>query len=236
MGLDVYVGTLTRYYTGQWETVVQQYCREQGVSYQVDRQDQPTDAVSDPAIVESAVAAWRQGLGAALAPHGVADLTWIEGLEPPYFTDKPAWDCYAALLLWAAHDEYPGHPLPSVAPDEWTGDAAFQASAAAGSRSRYSHLVADVQLWLPAKFDFTFVTEDLAGHRVGVGSVSTLRTQLQELNQRTWRASEQDLLVWRKEGAEHGAPLETSARFGFAVFAELTVAADRAQLPMKLDY
>ncbi len=30
MGLDVYVGPLSRYYTGQWETVVQQWGRQIG--------------------------------------------------------------------------------------------------------------------------------------------------------------------------------------------------------------
>jgi hypothetical protein len=37
MGLDVYVGSLTRYYTGDWETIVQQAGREMGLEVRVER-------------------------------------------------------------------------------------------------------------------------------------------------------------------------------------------------------
>jgi predicted ATPase len=56
------------------------------------------------------------------------------------------------------------------------------------------------------------------------------------LNNRTWRADARVISGWRLAGAEHGAPLEASARFGFAVFLELSAAAITHGLPMKLDY
>jgi hypothetical protein len=34
-------------------------------------------------------------------------LDWNESQEAPYFTDKPTWDCYADLMLWAAYNEQP---------------------------------------------------------------------------------------------------------------------------------
>jgi hypothetical protein len=37
VGLDLYVGPLTRYHLGDWLTVVQQAGRELGITVQVDR-------------------------------------------------------------------------------------------------------------------------------------------------------------------------------------------------------
>ena len=103
MGLDVYVGTLTRYYAGQWETIVQRTGREQGFAVEVQRQHVDA-AVTDPAALEPVLIEWRDTLSAALSTHLRGPLRWDEGMGPDYFTDKPAWDCYGSLLVWAAHD------------------------------------------------------------------------------------------------------------------------------------
>jgi hypothetical protein len=71
---------------------------------------------------------------------------------------------------------------------------------------------------------------------VVVGSSAQLLAELRELNSRTWRAEDQLISQWRSDGAEFGAPLEESARFGFAVFYELAARSVAARLPMKLDY
>jgi hypothetical protein len=67
------------------------------------------------------------------------------------------------------------------------------------------------------------------------GSNVRLLRELEDLNQRTWQASASDLESW-KAGAEHDAPLETSAKLGFAVFHDLTMKSVDEKLPMKLDY
>src|SRR6266436_6378887 len=53
MGLDIYVGSLTRYYAGDWETVVQRHARETGVSVRVVRSNESEDAVTDPQVIRS---------------------------------------------------------------------------------------------------------------------------------------------------------------------------------------
>ncbi|MBI5366610.1 MAG: hypothetical protein HZA54_06205, partial [Planctomycetes bacterium] len=58
MGLDVYVGTLTRYYTGDWKTIIQQVGERSGMTVEVIRAHAPPDAVRDPAAVRRAVLAW----------------------------------------------------------------------------------------------------------------------------------------------------------------------------------
>ena len=56
MAVDLYVGTLTRYYTRQWENVVQKMAREQGLKYQLVTPNQgDKDAITDPAVVEPAM-------------------------------------------------------------------------------------------------------------------------------------------------------------------------------------
>jgi hypothetical protein len=236
MGLDVYVGTLTRYYAGEWQTVVQQAGGAMGLPVTVIRQNSPPDAAADPLVIENAVNAWREAVNAGLDSHLTVPLNWTEGIRPPFFTDKPAWDCYSALLVWAAHDEHPNLPLPAVPPEDWKTDAAVQRSQAEGFVSRYGQLLYGPELWLPGDFAFTFAATDLGGVSVIVGSVNTLLTQLQDLNRRTWQAAPAEISEARRTGAESGAPLETSARFAFAVFIELAQAAATHRLPMKLDY
>ena len=236
MGLDVYVGTLTRYYAGEWQTVVQQATRDAGFPVTIIRHNVPSDAVTDPAVIEPAVIAWRDALNVGLRPHLTAPLTWNEGMTPSYFTDKPAWESYAALLIWAAHEEHRGLPLPSVAPEDWSADVAVCRSQAEGFRSRYGQLLHGAELWLPGDFSFTFSAGDLGGDAVTIGCVHALVSQLRDLNDRTWKANAAEVSEYLRLGAERGAPLETSARFGFAVFMKLAESAAEHHLPLKLDY
>ncbi len=37
MGLDVYTGPLTRYYTGNWKTIVQQYAEANNMQFEIMR-------------------------------------------------------------------------------------------------------------------------------------------------------------------------------------------------------
>jgi hypothetical protein len=96
MGLDVYVGPLTRYYAGNWETIVQQRSKQFGIPVAIVRPRQGLfrrlfDRLSlRPPTAETAVRRWRDTLRRDL---GIADLDWNEDLEVDYETDKPAWDC-----------------------------------------------------------------------------------------------------------------------------------------------
>ncbi|MBI3272637.1 MAG: hypothetical protein HYZ53_26850 [Planctomycetes bacterium] len=236
MGLDVYVGSLTRYYAGDWKTIVQQAGERAGFKVVVARPNQPQDAVVDRAQVHAHVLAWREGLTEALGEHVQQPLDWDESAESPYFTNKPAWDCYSDLLLWAAHDEHPHFGRPEHCVEDWTKDPAWKASNAAEFQSRFSHLLRPVQLWLPVDFTFTFSAVDPTGSQVGMGSSVTLLRQMLELNERTWKAGGAQLDTWRRAGAEQGATLETGARFAFSLLLALTRDAVEHRLPMKLDY
>jgi hypothetical protein len=235
LGLDVYVGTLTRYTCGDWETIVQQMARQTGMTVEVIRGG-PLDRPANQDEAREAVLAWRDALSKGLASHIADPLDWNEEPDAPYFTDKPAWDCYNALVLWSAYDEHRELARPENLPSDVTPDPALNASIAADFQSRYIQLLRGVELWLPCDFPFTFGAPDLSGGQIVIGSSPALLAQLRELNVRTWNAGDGQLDAWRQEGAELGAPLETSARFAFSIFTRLAEKSARHRLPMKLDY
>jgi hypothetical protein len=59
---------------------------------------------------------------------------------------------------------------------------------------------------------------------------------LDDLNSRTWQATPDDLVRWRRDGADFGAPMEVGAQFAFAVARDLAGKANENRLPMLLDY
>jgi len=68
MGLDVYVGSLTRYYAGDWELIAQQAARDIGVPLRVVRaQADPSDSIRDPDAIRPVVKQWRDQLSASLS-------------------------------------------------------------------------------------------------------------------------------------------------------------------------
>jgi hypothetical protein len=227
MALDVYVGSLTRYYTGDWENVAERSARARGAAPQVGRQ-------RDAESVRPAVLAWREALAASLGSNVVTGLDWDESIEAPHFTGRPGWDGFGSLVLWAAYAEHPALRRPDSLPEEWDDDPALLRCNAQGSR--YSHLVRNVELWLPSSFDFTFEGEDVDGRRIVVGSALTLARQLTELNVATWKAGESRLVRWAQAAPADDARLELKARHAFAILNELVRQAVGYRLPVKLNY
>ena len=227
MALDVYVGSLTRYYTGDWENVADRTARARG-------SPQPTGRQRDVETVRPAVLAWRDTLATSFGSSVVMGLDWDEASDAPHFTGRPGWDGFGSLVLWAAYAEHPALRRPDRLPEEWDDDPALLRCNAGGSR--YSHLVGNVELWLPSAFDFTFEGQDVDGRRIVVGSSLTLARQLTELNGATWKAGESEVLRWAQAAPADDVMLELKARHGFAILDDLVRQAVGHRLPMKLDY
>lgn len=66
MALDVYVGSLARYYAGDWESVGEKSARERGVDYEVGG---PRDRHEDAERIRPTVLAWRTALGLSPGRH-----------------------------------------------------------------------------------------------------------------------------------------------------------------------
>ena len=233
MALDVYVGSLTRYYAGEWENIAEKAARERGAQYRIGRTG---DAERDGEEIHEAILAWRGALNESLGERIALPLDWNEAADAPYFTGRPGWDGFGSLVLWAAYAEHPGVRRPASLPEEWDNDPVLMRSNAQGFRSRYSHLVRNVELWLPGPFDFTFESEDVDGRRVVVGCTATLRRQLEDLNSATWKADEDVVAAWGRDTLAADAPLEQNARYALAVLLDLTGRAVEHRLTMKLDY
>ena len=236
MALDVYVGSLTRYYTGDWENIVEKAARERGVQYKAARQEHAADAEGDPRQARALVLAWQRNLGTALGEKITLPLTWSEAEDAPYFTGRPGWDAFGSLVLWAAYAEQPTARRPHELAEEWDDDPALVQSNAEDFTSRFSHLVRNVELWLPSPFEFVFEAEDVDGSRIVIGSVITLRRQLVELNQGTWQGAEDLVAHWAKRAPGKGDSLEVGAQHAFGVLFDLATVATDHRLPMKLDY
>jgi hypothetical protein len=237
MGLDVYVGPFTRYFCGDWKTVVQQ---QSEVPVMVVRPPgQEIDDSLNPAEVEQDLHSWRQMLNQG--PFKGNPLDWHESASAPYFTDKPDWDAYASLQLWAAYSFQPKMKRPDEFVEDWEGDPAYQACSYNGELkpkpATQCQLVLGCEWWLPCSVPGIFqLVPPGRDTPVQVGSSLDLVEELEKLNARTWKASEEQLADWMRAGSEPRAPLEQGAKFAFAVFLELARQATQNKLPMLLDY
>ena len=122
MGLDIYAGTLTRYYSHNWKTVVQQWAEENGYSFnRITPDGEPADNEEEmsPAEVQAAVENWRDQILSAISQPGQPPYApWLENNEKPYYTDKPDWDAFGAMLLVAACRTYE-EPVPPTVEKDW---------------------------------------------------------------------------------------------------------------------
>jgi len=234
MGLDLYVGTMTRYLSGDWKTVVQQWAESTGTPIQMVRANQPRDAIRDPQQIRPVVTAWRGQLTKALGASIAAPLEWGEEDDRPYFTDKPDWDGYWSLLLLAAYDDR-SKPRPERLPERPENDRIL--NDARKKSARYGQILSPM-IWLPDDFDFAFTGEHLTGQKVTYGSAPRLLAALRQLNERTLKGTPEDFDRWRFEGPtdEKPRPLNRVARFALAVFTQLTEKAVGERLPMIVDY
>jgi hypothetical protein len=206
MALDVYVGSLTRYYAGEWENISEKTARDRGTQFRIGRRVGSGETDPDIQEILQAILTWRVELNQSLGDRVAQPLDWSEDLDAPYYTGRPGWDGFGSLVLWAAYAEHPAVRRPASLTEEWD------------------------------PFDFTFEGEDVDGRRVVVGSTATLRRQLEELNAATWKADANIVATWGRDALADNAPLEQNARYAFAVLLDLAERSVELRLPMKLDY
>jgi len=225
---------MTRYFSGDWKTIVQQAAESTGMQFRMDRPNDPADRIRDPLQIRPAVTVWREQLAKALGTKLAASFDWGEEDARPYFTDKPDWDGYFGLLLLASYEEK-GKAPPEHLPDDAPKDRVL--ADARDKSLRYRQILLPA-IWLPAPFDFVFTGQHMTGQRATYGSAPRLLAALTELNARTFKGSPEDIGRWRFEGPsdEKPRPFRHTARFALAVFLQLTEKAVSERLPMILDY
>jgi hypothetical protein len=220
VGLDVYVGSLARYYAEGPTDVVERIARQQGVPF--------ADGRLAEEVVRVAVLSWREGLGRWLGDRLAEPLDWDESGQAPCFTDKPSWDGYGGTLLLAAHDEHPELAVPATVSADWPDDPAYQASTAPGAGSRYEQLLTP-ELWLPCAFGFVVRTQDVTGEEIQIGSSVALLDQLRLLRAR-------HRLDGQVAGPGDDHRLAPTAAAGLAVLLRLAERSVHHRVPMRLDF
>ena len=159
MGLDIYAGTLTRYYSHNWKTVVQQWAEENGYAFNritPDGEAADNEEEMSPAEVQAVVENWRDQILSAISQPGQPPYApWPEDNEKPYYTDKPDWDAFGAMLLVAACHTY-NEPVPSTVEKDWNFGEHPLVARLASDEERVWSLFRGATWWLPLADAFFF--------------------------------------------------------------------------------
>ena len=256
MGMDLYAGTLTRYYAHNWKTISQQWAEEHGYGFQ--RVSSTGDALGEetvsPEEVQRGMETWRDWLLKALSrPGQVPFAVWEEDNERPYFTDKPDWDAFGALLLVAACHIY-GGPVPEMVAKGWDFWDHPLIRRMGEDRSRGWSLFRGVEWWLPLSETILFEAPRPGGDKGAMASVSLLRWELEQIDQLVWQAEEETVLDWSHTegyptdgwidgvgqvtmGETHRVyRTESLARFAYSVFYRAVKFAEENRVPILMDY
>lgn len=231
MALDIYVGGFARFYTREWENVVQAWARQTGQHYQ---QIAPGGMPDPPKWddVANAVTHWRTAINTGLGSNLSEPLDWDESRNAPYFTDRPGYEGYGALVVWAAHAEV-GTPPPKEYSGEWYSDEAYKQCVEPKDGQKYRSITCG-SVWLPGTFVFSFDFQDLTGSKSHICSNLSLEKCLSELNAATFKMSQGDLDAAQKANFSEKPTLEELARFGLALLHGLARKSVEHHLPIQM--
>ena len=264
MGLDIYAGTLTRYYAHNWKTAVQQWAEANGYDCTIMRpaaaEAEEEEKLSADEIRE-VVETWRDDLLGALSQYSEEPYEpWPEDEEKPYFTDKPDWDAYNTLRLYAFHALL-DKPLPEKFPRRGACEDFISMSEEEKEKAEGLSLCGGAEWWLPLKEQFTFSADTPAGNEAAFGTAGMLAAELKYINDKVWQAGEEEILKWNgtegykaealftekgefapvpkneREGEDYDAEeLESLAKFAFSIFYQAAKFSLENRVPVLMDY
>lgn len=250
MGLDIYAGTLTRYYAHNWKTATQQWAEANGYGFQRIVPDGTEQGETDPAAIQSGVEGWRDQILEAISQPGAV---WPENNEKSYYTDKPDWDAFGAMLLVAACHVY-GEPVPETVEKGWDYLAHPLIQRMREDPAQGWSLLRGAEWWLPIENTFLFQAPCPNGARIIMATAGLLRWELEKLNELAWQADEAAILAWsctegypmdgQIDGAGRLAMGETHqvydtqslAKFAFSIFWQALNFARENRVPILMDY
>lgn len=259
MGLDIYAGTLTRYYAHNWKTIVQQWAEENGYSFHritPGGQGSPGEQEMSPSAIREIIEDWwDQTLAAISQPEHKPYVPWPEDNEKPYFTNKPGWDAFGAMLLVAACHSY-GEPVPPAVSKNWKFTEHPLIKRLSEDKEKVWSLFKGADWWLPLPDSFMFQAPLPTGDQAVIATTAALRLELEKLNSMAWQADEETICDWsRTEGypadvdagsdgtlseRDHQDSMQydtwSLAKFSFSIFYQALKFAEENQVPVLLDY
>lgn len=235
MNVELFVGTLTRYYSGDWQNG-----RTRAGAPTPFGPQQPRGGVevSDPVELQGILAEWLERTNEKLKAHLREPLAWQEGMLPAYQVGELGVPGYGGAILLAAYTNNAHLPRPATFMKNWNGDPAV-AAAMATEKSEKKDAVWEIlncTIWFPASFSFGIGMKDPSGQPIKAGSIDLLWRALEYLNDTNWGATPEDIATWRTRPLSETDTFDTQAQFGFATFYEMCRIARENRLPMKLHY
>lgn len=255
MGLDIYAGTLSRYYLRNWKTIAQQFCEENGMQYSQIQPSDYTENKQSAAETESTINQWQNQLVNALKSSGVEKAkVWQEDSDTkPYYTNKPDWDAFGALLLYAT-----GKLLKVRSPKDYKKNTNYhevlKIMGIYNTSYRQWSLFSDVCHYVPIEDRLVFKYPLPNGQESMLSTVACLKYELEKINEVGWQADEVTILDWVNtegypaEGQIGGNGLlrllpkrkvystESLAKFAFSVLWQAATFAEKEQVTIVLDY
>lgn len=259
MGLDIYAGTLTRYYAHNWKTVVQQWAEENGYAFQKitpEGQDVTEEETLSPVQIQEIVENWRDQILTAISQSMQKTyIPWTENNEKPYYTDKPDWDAFGAMLLVAACHTYK-ESIPPTVNKGWDYMENPVVCRLMHDGERVWSLFRGAVWWLPLPDAFLFQAPLPTDNTAMIGTTGGLRKELERLNQLAWQADEDTILKWSEtegyptdgivdsqgnyskmdipENTQYDT--ESLAKFSFSMFWQAMRFGEENQVPVLLDF
>jgi hypothetical protein len=230
MLIELYVGTLTRYYSEQWENSL----TKQGASSPFTGPSNPNKVV-DPVELQGIVSDWREKASEKLKEHLPEPLSWQEGMLPPYEAASLTFTGYGGAILFAAYTVTELQPRPTTFQKTWDKDPAVEQLMKATQNNAIWEVL-NSTLWLPCNFNFGIGMKDPASQPVRCSSLDMLWNSLQQLNEATWKATPEKIAEWRRIEQTEDMTFERQAQFGFSVFFTMCKLAREKRLPMKLHF
>lgn len=224
MGLDVYSGCLVRYYSRNWKTAVQQWAEQNGVAVNVvranDAEPVPVEVITDD------VTSWRDKLLSELSEYINYPVIWNEDNDiTDYYTDKPDWCAFHALLLFFAA-RYLGETVPDTVPKDFTVfEHPLYKKFMKITQNQYS--LYECEWWLPVRDTLMFPAVLPTGHERTLATVGLLESELREINAIDWKAGEKTILSWTQT---QGYPTDGYFRDGKAEMGEIHTEYDTVSL------
>ncbi len=242
MGLDIYAGPVSRYAGSGWQTIVQQAGAAAGMPVVVVRPGESMQDLMHRALAEGGDAPIREIRLTDIQPRTQPIAEWMAGVlrslglneewddrpDGDYYTDKPGWEGYGAVVLLAAYDEHPelapgakvkrllgSRTVVAVAPGDFGEAEAYKA--AAESPVRYPTFLR-AEWCLPISGGpALFAAATPGGKQITIGHVDRLLDELALLNQRTLKLSPADMEAARQAGPTDARSFERMAPFGLSV-------------------
>lgn len=230
MGLDLYAGTLTRYYTHNWKTVTQQFAEANGMEYQTFRLQEDAGDDLSPEKIKGIVTQWRDTIvrGLKLNPAPL----WNEDYDvTPYYTDKPDWDALNALMLYIAA-KYSRKEVPATVKKGFDVYEHPIVKTFLETKNFQVSLFDGNGWWLPVRQNIMFDYVLPNSEESPLATSALLLEELKAYNAFEWNADRDTILSWsktegycadatydRESGYKEGTLHETYATESLAKFA-----------------